>query len=320
MSTENALQLLKATADPSRLRLLALLAAGEATVGELVEVLGQSQPRVSRHLKILSEARLVSHFRDGQWMYYRVDPAAPAAELAGRIVGLARARDEVIAADQARMSEIRRGRERYAFSTPTGPKLWAELAAGRPDDATLGQALAEALPEAGGAGALGDVLDVGVGSGAVLRQLAARARSAVGLDISKGMRVLARSRLQEAGLALCTIRAGDMHALPFPEHSFDVVVLDEVLTRTATPEVVVAEAARVLRPRGRILIIDRIAPAALRLPSSRGRRTLFENQLAVILRGLGLKSGPPARFPGRTPELALVSATAAALRGSNARE
>jgi ArsR family transcriptional regulator len=155
------------------------------------------------------------------------------------------------------------------------------------------------------------VLDIGVGTGAVLRQLAPRARSCVGLDISKGMRVLARSRLQEAGLGACTIRAGDMHALPFPELSFDVVVLDEVLARTDKPQAALAEAVRVLRPVGRLLIIDRILPAARRLPAQRGRRALFENQLAVILRGLGLKSGPPAWFPGRTPEFGLISATPA---------
>ena len=177
-------------------------------------------------------------------------------------MGLARARDEMIAGDQERMAEIRRSRERYAFAASTGPKLWVEPAADRPDEAALSQALADALPDLAGGRALGDVLDIGVGTGAVLRQLAPRARSCVGLDISKGMRVLARSRLQEAGLGACTIRAGDMHALPFPELSFDVVVLDEVLARTDKPQAALAEAVRVLRPVGRLLIIDRILPAA----------------------------------------------------------
>lgn len=311
MAINNALKLLKATADPSRLRLLALLASGEATVGELVEVLGQSQPRVSRHLKILSDARLVSHFRDSQWVYYRLDPAVSVAELADRIISLARTRDETIARDQARMTDIGRGRERYAYAAPTGPKRWADTGADRPDEIALGQALAEALADLPGAGLLGDVLDIGVGSGVLLRLLAPRARSAVGLDISKGMRVLARSRLQEAGFGKCTIRAGDMHALQFPDLSFDVVVLDEVLALTDKPQAVLAEAARVLRPAGRLLILDRILPAALRLPSAKARRALFANQLTVMLRELGLKCGRPAWFPGRTLELALISATVA---------
>lgn len=310
MAIGTSVQFLKATADPSRLRLLCLLAAGEATVSELVDVLEQSQPRVSRHLKILTDARLVSHFRDGQWVYYRLDPAAAITEVIDRIVALTRTRDDVITADQARMTKIRQRRERYALTAPTGPKRWVEPSGDRPDEAALNQALADAL----GRGPPGDVLDIGVGSGTLLRLLAPRARSAVGLDISKGMRVLARSRLQEAGLGHCTIRAGDMHALPFPDLSFDVVVLDEVLTLTREPQSALVEAARVLRSAGRLLILDRILPAALRLPSGAARRGLFENQLTVMLRGLGLKSGNPVWFPGRTLGYALISAAAAAAR------
>lgn len=305
MAITPALRLLKATADPTRLRLLALLAGGEATVGELVEVLGQSQPRVSRHLRILGEARLVSHFRDGQWVYYRLDPPEPVTELVARVVALARARDEAVAGDGARMADVRRRRERYALAASAGARRWSGPE--RPDEAALGQALADAL----GAGPPGDVLDVGVGSGSVLRLLAPRARSAVGLDTSRGMRVLARSRLQDAGLAHCTIRAGDMHALPFPDLAFDVVVLDEVLALSVRPQEALAEAVRVLRPAGRLLVLDRILPAALRLPSRPVRGALYENQLTVLLRAAGLKSAGPAWFPGRTPEYALLAAAVA---------
>jgi ArsR family transcriptional regulator len=209
---------------------------------------------------------------------------------------------------------IRRARERYALTAPTGPRRWAEPEGDRPDDAALRQALAEALADPAGATPLGDVLDIGVGSGALLRHLASRARSAVGLDISRGMRVLARSRLQEAGLGQCTIRAGDMHALPFADLSFDVVVLDEVLALSNRRSAALAEAARVLRPSGRLLILDRIRPAALRLPSEGSRRALFENQLTVMLRGLGLKSSATVWFAGRSLELALISASTAAPR------
>ncbi len=309
MTLDAALGFLKASADPTRLRLLALLASGEATVGELVQVLGQSQPRVSRHLRVLNEARLVSCFRDGQWVYYRSDPAAPAAELLERIVALARSADATLAEDQARMVDIRHKRERYAITAPTGPRLWAEPAAGRPDPVILGQALDDAL---GGQG-VGDVLDVGVGAGMLLGLLAPRARSAVGLDIARGMRVLARSRLQQAGHAHCTIRAGDMHALPFPDMAFDLVVLDEVLSLSTEPDRALAEAVRVLRPSGRLLLFDRILPAALRLPGSGGgSRGLFENQLAVLLRGAGLRPGSPAWLPAGSPSFALVTAMAAA--------
>lgn len=307
MAVNAALKLLKATADPSRLRLLVLLAAGEATVGELVTVIGQSQPRVSRHLKILADARLVSHFRDGQWVYYRLDPSAAVADVAGRVIELARQRDDAIAGDLARLAEIRRRRERYALTAAAAPALWAEHAGDRPDEAALAQALDEALGE----GPLGDVLDVGVGSGALLRLLAPRARSAVGLDTARRMRVLARSRLQQAGLAHCTIRAGDMRQLPFPDLSFDVVVLDEVLSLALEPQAALEEALRVLRPSGRLLVLDRILPAARRLPAAATRRALFENQLTVMLRAAGLRCSGPVWFPGRSLDYALIAAALA---------
>jgi SAM-dependent methyltransferase len=303
MPLDAAVTSLKAAADPSRIRLLALLAGGEATVGELVEVMEQSQPRVSRHLKILTAARFVSHFREGQSVYYRLDPSVPVGELAARVVALARAGDPGIASDEARMAGVRRRRERYAFNAPAGPGRWVELSRARPEERALAQALDDALGEA----PLGDVLDIGAGSGALLRLLAPRARTAVGLDTSRPMRLLARSRLQEAGLGRCTIRAGDMHALPFADLAFDLVLLDEVLTLTARPERALAEALRVLRPNGRLLILDRVLPAALRLPEGGPRGALFENQLEVISRGLGARLQRPAWFPGRAPGYALVS-------------
>jgi SAM-dependent methyltransferase len=265
---------------------------------------------VSRHLKILGEARLVSHFRDGQWVYYRLDPVQATSALVEGLIDLARSRDEAVAADAARMDEVRQRRERYALTAPTGPRRWVEPAAERPGEPALAAALVDALGE----GPLGDVLDVGVGSGALLRLLTPRATSAVGLDLSKGMRVLARSRLQGTGAGRWTIRAGDMHAIPFPDHSFDVVVLDEVLSLTAEPQAALAEAARVLRPAGRLLVLDRILPAALRLSSDGPRHRLFENQLGAMIRGTGLRAGLPVWFPGRTPDYALISAAAAASR------
>ncbi|MCC7257001.1 MAG: metalloregulator ArsR/SmtB family transcription factor [Gammaproteobacteria bacterium] len=308
-----ALTLLKAGADPTRLRLLAVLARGEATVGELVEVLGQSQPRVSRHLRLLAEAGLVSHFRDGQWVYYRFDPTPAAAPLAGQALVLAGAGDATITADEARMAAVRRRRERYALTVPAPARLWAEAAGDRPDEPALAQALAGVL----GGGPLGDVLDVGVGSGALLRLLAPRARSAVGVDTVRRMRVLARSRLQQAGLAHCTVRAGDMCALPFPDLSFDIVVLDEVLGSAVAPQRAIEEAVRVLRPAGRLLVLDRILPAVRRLPGQPPRQALFENQLVVMLREAGLRPGAPAWFPGRSLQYALLQASPAPSRTRN---
>lgn len=307
MPLHTALALLKAGADPTRLRLLVLLAGGEATVGELVEVLGQSQPRVSRHLRLLSEARLVSRFRDGQCIYYRLDPGPAAAAVATPIIDLARRRDVTVAADQQRMAELRRRRERHALTAPDRSPLRARYAGDRPDESALAQVLTDVL----GNTVPGDVLDIGVGSGALLRLLAPRARSAVGLDTARCMRVLARARLQQAGLGHCTIRAGDMCALPFPDLSFDIVVLDEVLAGATAPQRALDEAVRVLRPAGRLLVLDRILPAARRLSAQTTDAVLFENQLAAMLREAGLKHANPAWFPGRSLQYALVVATLA---------
>ncbi|GMW07846.1 MAG: metalloregulator ArsR/SmtB family transcription factor [Gammaproteobacteria bacterium] len=305
MPISPTVQLLKAAADPSRLRLLALLATGEATVGELVQVLGQSQPRVSRHLRVLSEARLVESFRDGQSVYYRLAAAGPVVELAGGVVALARDGDALMAADQARLAGIRRSRERFALAAPEGPRHRADAAGVLPAETDLRDALDDAL----GRGPLGNLLDIGAGAGVVLRLLAPRAKSAVGLDHSKAMRVLARSRLQEAGCGQCTIRSGDMHELPFADLAFDVVVLDQVLSRSDRPLVALREALRVLRPAGQLLILDRVLPPALRLSRRSPQRALFENQLQAMLRGLGLRCGRTVWLPGRAPEHALIVAT-----------
>jgi ArsR family transcriptional regulator len=317
MALSGAVSLLKAAADPTRLRLLALLAGGEVTVGELVEILRQSQPRVSRHLKLLAESGLVSHFRDGHWVYYQLRPESGSAPLIAQVIALARDADPLVEEDRNRLKQIRRHRERTAHEMPTGPHRLVDTSATRPTELELRASLDEVL----GSGPLGDVLDVGTGSGTILRLLGGRARRAVGVDAARGMRVLARSRVQEAGLAHCTIRAGDAQELPFPDHSFDVVVLDEVLTHMQRPELALPEAFRTLKPSGHLIILDRILPTARRLPKHLPNRGLFENQLSVMLRECGLRLTYRNWFPGRTMEHALFAAVEsrlAASRGTNA--
>lgn len=262
---------LAAAADPSRLRLLALLRDGEAAVAELTAVLGQSQPRVSRHLRILQAAGLVDHFREGRWVYYRIAPGLAGAFmpwLTGRLTG-----DAVVMADRARMAGLRRQREHQALRGVRrlgGPAGFGDVVPGELLDAALGGAAA------------GEVLDIGSGTGTVLCQLARRARRAVGLDAAPGMRVIARARLREAGLAGCTVRAGDAHALPFADRSFDGVVVDEVLRTSADPARVLAEAARVLRADGCLLVLDHILPAVRRLPADAAPDALYENEVAAL--------------------------------------
>jgi SAM-dependent methyltransferase len=303
MYLEDSVNSLKAASDPTRLRLLALLAAGEATVGELQAVLEQSQPRVSRHLRILSEGGLADRFRDGHSIYYRV-PADPSARaFISVLLGRMDADEPTISADRNKMLHVRRTRASKAWS---GKEVL--LASGRSQIPGLAAEddLAVALAEI--PGDLGDLLDVGSGTGAVLCHLAARSREATGVDISPAMRVVARTRIREAGISNCTLRQGDMFALPFADNSFDTVLLDQVLTLADKPRDALKEASRVLRPAGRLLVLDRFGPVRSSLEQGRGLSGLAENQLAVMLAEVGLRSSPRRDLAGRLPGFALLAA------------
>lgn len=303
MNLDDSVNTLKAAADPSRLRLLALLAAGEATVGELQQVLAQSQPRVSRHLRILCEAGLADRFRDGHSIYYRLPDDAAARALTSVLLGLIPTDEPHLAEDRANMALIRRKRARAAWSeravlVESGRALVPGLAA----QSDLAAAFDE-LP-----GELGELLDVGAGTGAVLCHLARRATRATGVDISSSMRVVARTRVRDAGIANCTVRQGDMHALPFADESFDTVLLDQVLSLSDRPRQVILEAARVLRRDGRLLVLDRFGPVQASLTPGYGLGGLAENQLAVMLAEAGLRAGRRRDLAGRLPGFALLAA------------
>jgi SAM-dependent methyltransferase/DNA-binding MarR family transcriptional regulator len=303
MDLQATVNSLKAASDLTRLRLLALLAGGEATVSELQTVLEQSQPRVSRHLRILCEGGLADRFRDGHSVYYRLlsDPSARAfvAVLLGRMDA-----DELtIAADRDKMSDVRRKRVREAWSDKT-----VMVASGRSQIPGLSAADDLAVAFAELPGAFGALLDIGSGTGAVLCHLAGRADEATGVDISPAMRVVARTRVRDAGIANCTLRQGDMHALPFADNCFDTVLLDQVLTLSERPRDALREATRVLRPAGRLLVLDRFGPARRSLDQDSGITGLAENQLAVMLAEVGLRSSRRRDLAGRLPGFALLQA------------
>jgi len=284
MSLMSAIQVLKAAADPTRLRLLALLANGEASVGELQEILEQSQPRVSRHLRLLDEAGLVKKYRDGHWVYYRLASVSSlsSSTLVDEALALVGIDDESVARDRTALDRVKDKRERDAFKVRA---LNSVDIAERPS----AESLAEAVDECIGDRQLNEVLDIGCGGGALLRMLGRRARRVVGIDVSRRMRLLARSRMHRAGLANCTVRNGDLVNLPF-----EVTGL--------------REACRVLRPTGQLLIADRVRPIARQLPGQRGGARLIENQLTAMLCELGYRVEQRIWFPGRIMEYALFAA------------
>ena len=279
---------LAAAGEPTRLRLLALLSDAELTVSELVVILGQSQPRISRHLKLLVEAGLVERHREGAWVFLLVAQRGPAASLAREIVASIAADDAVFVADRARLDEVRRTRSSQAaryFETHAAD--WDHLRAMHIAEETVEAAIRQAV----GPAEIGSLLDVGTGTGRMLELLAPRADRALGIDQSPRMLGLARERLQRAGLRNTQLRQGDIFALPAERDGYDLVVLHQVLHYLDDPARALREAARALRPSGRLLVVD-FAP--------HGEESLRTNHLIVASASPARKSPPPWPRPGST--------------------
>ncbi|MFO1189161.1 MAG: metalloregulator ArsR/SmtB family transcription factor [Alphaproteobacteria bacterium] len=247
------LAVLKGVAEPTRLRLLALGARGELTVGEIAEILGQSQPRVSRHLKKLADAGLFERIPEGNAAFYRLALAGPAGELAERLAMLVPATDPVIRDDSRRATSVERARSRaaQAFFRRNAPR-WDEIRSLHVDEKIVEAALLAAIPAPG----VDEMLDIGTGTGRMLQLFAARAKRAVGIDVSREMLALARANLLAAELRHCTVRQADMYRLPWSSPSFDLVTMHQVLHYAEQPMAAIAQAARVLRPGGHLLIVD----------------------------------------------------------------
>ena len=301
---ESTLHSLKAAADPTRLRLLALLTGGEATVGEFQEILGQSQPRVSRHLRLLDEAGLVTRFRDGQWVYYRLASTPSVVDTARQVIAMIGADDPILNRDREALSRVKRGRERDAYNARHSAPWLGTMNGDRPTESTLIEAIEEDADE----NRFGEILEVGCGNGALLCRLAENARNAVGVDASKSMRLLARSRVHQSGLANCTVRGAELHALLFADATFDLIVLNGVLGVAVDTLDILREARRLLGLKGRLMIIDRIQPTTVHLTTDSPHGLLVENQLVAKLGELGYRIFNRTWFPGRVMEYALFSA------------
>jgi ArsR family transcriptional regulator len=246
--------LFQALADPSRLRLLALLKEMELTVGELAQVLAQSQPRVSRHLKILADARLIERRKEGSWVFLQLgDPA-----LVKAVVTLWETVDDEVttrqfAADRARLAAVRADRaEAAAIYFAAHAAEWDQIRSLHVAESEVEAAIREALGE----GPIGHLVDIGTGTGRMIELFGTTATRSIGIDRSTEMLRLARVKLEEAGVQAVSLRQGDMYALPLPDAEADVVLLHQVLHFAHSPAAAIAEGARLLRPGGRLLIID----------------------------------------------------------------
>jgi ubiquinone/menaquinone biosynthesis C-methylase UbiE len=256
---ETVLSGLRAAAEATRLRLLLLCARGELTVSELTDILGQSQPRVSRHLKLLCEAGLLDRFREGTWVFYRLAERGAAAELARRICTSVPTDDPTVALDNARLDTVKRQRAETANAFfRANAEQWDHIRSLHIDEREVEAAVIAALAGR----AVDDLLDLGTGTGRMLEIFGPRVSRAVGIDLSREMLAVARVNLERAQLRNCTIRQGDIYQLPFANAAFDAAIFHQVLHYADRPSLAVTEAARTLRPQGRLVIVD-FAPHAL---------------------------------------------------------
>ncbi|HVT55663.1 MAG TPA: metalloregulator ArsR/SmtB family transcription factor [Xanthobacteraceae bacterium] len=244
---------LKASAEDTRFRLLALLGEEELTVSDLTDILRQSQPRISRHLKLLSDAGLIERFREGSWAFHRRVSRGPGAKLGQALLDLVDPADPVLTRDRERLAQVRAQRQAAAQSYfRKHAKHWDELRKLHISEAAVEHAIKEAL-----AGVrIESLLDLGTGTGRMLELFGPEIDRGVGLDMNPEMLSIARANLERAGLKHCTVRKADIYNLALGRDQFDVAIVHQVLHFLDDGARAIREAARVLRPGGRLLVID----------------------------------------------------------------
>jgi ubiquinone/menaquinone biosynthesis C-methylase UbiE/DNA-binding transcriptional ArsR family regulator len=304
---QDLLDALRAVAEPTRLRLLALCAHGEFTVSELMQIVGQSQPRVSRHLKQLSDAGLLERLPEGSWVFYRLATDAKAGDLARLVVGRLPSDESVLVRDLERMEAVRRARASAAQSYfRANAARWDEIRSMQVDDELVERRLLDLLPPDG----VSTLLDVGTGTGRILELYGEHGVQGVGVDLSHEMLSVARANLARAGLSNVYVRHGDMYRLPWSAPSFDAITFHQVLHFADDPAAAIAEAARVVRPGGRLVIVD-FAPhdlEVLRTEHAHRRLGFADSEVAAWLAEAGLCPGVTNTLPGTRLTVAMWAA------------
>jgi ubiquinone/menaquinone biosynthesis C-methylase UbiE/DNA-binding transcriptional ArsR family regulator len=253
LSLPDLTAMLKAAGESTRLRILALIAEAELTVSDLTEILRQSQPRLSRHLRLLTEAGLVERFREGSWAFFRLGERGSPADIARAMITRLDANDPVIARDREHLAAVRTARATAAQNYfRRHAAEWDRIRKLHVADAAVEDAIRAALADK----PIRSLLDLGTGTGRMLEMFAGDIERGLGLDLSLDMLALARERLDRAGLRNCSVRQGDIYDLALPRDTFDVVIIHQVLHFLDDAPRAIREAVRVLRPGGRLLVID----------------------------------------------------------------
>ena len=301
---EQILSGLRAAGEPTRLRLLALLANSELTVSDLMQILGQSQPRVSRHLKLLAEAGLIERYQEGTWVFYRLaDRNDQAGNLARTLVTLVPGDDPILVRDLERLSAVKQERaDRASAFFEENAGHWDEIRSLHVPEKEVENTLRDML----GDEPVEDLVDLGTGTGRILQILSDRIERGTGIDLSSAMLSVARANLESENLRHCKVRRADIFNLPFNNQETDLVTIHQVLHYLDDPARVVGEAARILRPGGRLLMVD-FAPHgmdSLRETQSHQRLGFSDEEVRNWCTGHGLslteiRSLPPTGKTGR---------------------
>lgn len=299
LSLDQCVEVLKAAGEPTRLRLIALLNQGDLTVSEMTEVLGQSQPRISRHLKLLGEAGLVERYQEGAWAYFRLARDGLRARLTDEALAAASPSDPHLARDAERLKAVKQARASRAEAYfAANAASWNDLRRMHVSDARVEAEILKLV----GRTPFDGLLDLGTGTGRMLELLADRYRRAIGIDSSRDMLAIARAQLDEAGITHASVRQGDLFNLPLDRESFDVVTIHQVLHFLHDPLPAIKEAARMLRPGGRVIIVD-FAPhhhEELRLDHAHARLGFSQAQVGEWLEQCDLEVDRIIDLPSET--------------------
>lgn len=253
LSSEQVVDVLRAAGESTRLRILALLAVEELSVLELCRILDQSQPRVSRHLKLLAEAGLVERFPDGAWVFYRLAGTSGGGAVVAAALTLIQADDAVVQGDASQLAAVRAERSAGAQAYfARNAARWNEIRSLYVDEKEVEAAILRATGE----GPFDEMVDLGAGAGRMLTLLGGRAVNALGLDLSQQMLNIARDEVAKAGLTACELRHGDIFDTGLPGGCADLVTVHQVLHYLGDPAAAVTEAARLAAPGGLLLIAD----------------------------------------------------------------
>ena len=284
---DKLLAILRAAGEPTRLRILGLLGHGELTVTELTQILGQSQPRVSRHLKLLSEAGLLKRFQEGTWAFYRLVEENTPGYFSRTLVDLIPEGDHVHSRDLERLRMIRDTRAKEAAHYfRANAADWNRIRSLYVPEEDVEQHLLEALQNK----KIDYLLDVGTGTGRILEIFSPNIARGLGIDLSREMLSVARAMLAENKVTNCQVRLGDMYSIPVDNHSQDAVIFHQVLHFADDPEGAIQEASRVLKPGGTMLIVD-FAPHEmefLREQHAHRRLGFEEGEIATYGKEVGL--------------------------------